>query len=129
MNYSDEALKLLYLKRIEINYSQREVAEYLGISQSTFSKLEKGNTILDINRYFHICTFLDIDPIQILHEVFSHDLNEDFKLESQSRKRSDSEDAKKDVKYFKMLIHEKDKYIDQLEKSIELLRTLVKKEL
>lgn len=39
----DEIIEIIKGERIRKNLKQKEVAKYLGMSQSTYSKIEKGN--------------------------------------------------------------------------------------
>ena len=48
------------------NYSQEYIAERLGISQVSYSRVETGQTKMDLNRLQDIAKVLDIDPIFLL---------------------------------------------------------------
>lgn len=41
---------------------QSEIAAHLGISQSSYAKLENGNTGLSLERFMQIANFLNTDP-------------------------------------------------------------------
>ncbi len=48
------------------NYKQEYMAEKLGISQVSYSRVENGLTKLDLNRLSDIAHVLDVDPIFLL---------------------------------------------------------------
>ena len=48
------------------NLSQEFVAQKLGISQESYSRLENGQTKLDLKRLQDIATVLEIDPTLLL---------------------------------------------------------------
>lgn len=48
------------------NISQEEVADYLNISQSAYSRIEKGETGSWLNSIDRICDFFEIKPEELL---------------------------------------------------------------
>jgi len=48
------------------NYSQDYMAERLGISQVSYSRIEKGQTKLDLQRMQQIAAVLEVDPVMLL---------------------------------------------------------------
>ena len=51
--------------RLKKGFSQEYVAEYLGISQSQFSKLENGDISFRINELTNLIELLDLNPLEI----------------------------------------------------------------
>lgn len=48
--------------RLEKRISQESLAHYLDITQSSFAKIEKGQTHLTITNFIKICNCLELDP-------------------------------------------------------------------
>ena len=48
------------------NYTQEYMAQQLGISQKTYSKIEHDRTKLDKEQLNSIARILDIDPVKLL---------------------------------------------------------------
>lgn len=48
------------------NYSQEHMAEKLGISQVSYSRVESGQTKMDLKRLHDIAKVLEIDPVFLL---------------------------------------------------------------
>jgi len=48
------------------NYSQEYLADRLGISQVSYSRIEKGQTKLDLERMQQIAAVLEVDPMMLL---------------------------------------------------------------
>ncbi|MCK9453431.1 MAG: helix-turn-helix domain-containing protein [Bacteroidales bacterium] len=48
------------------NYSQEYMAEHSGISQVSYSRIESGQTKLDIQRMEQIASVLEVDPVMLL---------------------------------------------------------------
>ncbi len=49
------------------NFSQEYMAELLGITQGSYSKIEKGQTKLDIDRFQLIAGVLNVEPVFLLN--------------------------------------------------------------
>lgn len=62
MNIGNNIRKL----REKRNYSQEYVAHMLQVSQSTFSKIEKGQVRIDIHRLIKLANVLDVSPESLL---------------------------------------------------------------
>lgn len=54
------------VERIRKNYTQEYVADEIGISQSQYSRLEKGEISLDIEKVGKITKVLEISPQDII---------------------------------------------------------------
>jgi transcriptional regulator with XRE-family HTH domain len=55
-------LDTLRKARVKKKLSQENLADYLGMTQSSYAKIEKGQTHLTLNNLFKICKCLEIDP-------------------------------------------------------------------
>lgn len=60
--------KRIQKTRIEKKISQREMADFLGISLNYISKLENGKTKIDLKIFIKICNFLNISIYDVLNE-------------------------------------------------------------
>lgn len=60
--------KRIQTTRIEKKISQREMADFLGISLNYISKLENGKTKIDLKIFIKICNFLNISIYDVLNE-------------------------------------------------------------
>ncbi|PKP47463.1 MAG: XRE family transcriptional regulator [Bacteroidetes bacterium HGW-Bacteroidetes-11] len=49
------------------NFTQDFMAKGLGITQEAYSRLESGQTRIDVNRMEKIANILDIDPISLMN--------------------------------------------------------------
>lgn len=58
--------KLLAQRRDQIGLKQGELAEALGLSQSAYSRLESGESVLNLTQLRNVCTHLGITPAQVL---------------------------------------------------------------
>lgn len=58
-------IKLRHLRK-EKKLSQSEVAEALGVSQGAISYWEKGEKLPDLNTFWLLCQFLDVEPNYLL---------------------------------------------------------------
>ena len=69
MNAQSSNFKYSNLKLIrKVNKVKREsIAEYLGIKTVTYSKLERGEIKLTVDRLYEIAAFHKVEPIQILN--------------------------------------------------------------
>lgn len=55
--------------RKEKKYTQTDVANYLGIAQTSYSDIENGVAKLMVEDYLKICKFLDIDPVSLVKDT------------------------------------------------------------
>lgn len=64
----NEKIKLI---RKEKNYTQKDIASYLQIAQTSYSDIENGIARLGVDDYLKICKFLKIDPILLVKDTNS----------------------------------------------------------
>ena len=78
MNISAKIKKIRELK----GYSQEYVASELGISQAAYSKIEKNDKNLSIERIKTISLVLEIDPLELINfnvqNIFNNCKNDNF---------------------------------------------------
>jgi len=55
--------------RKEKHYTQTDIANYLGIAQTSYSDIENGVAKLMVEDYLRICKFLNIDPISLVKDT------------------------------------------------------------
>ena len=60
--------KRIQATRIENKISQKEMADFLGISLNYISKIENGKTNIDLKTFMKICDFLNISIYDVLNE-------------------------------------------------------------
>lgn len=107
--------------RVKKGITQEELAEKLSLSQSSYSKLENGETIIDIERLQEIANILNVP-------------NSDFIPHSDKRDKTQMYSVKGNkIEYFQVdgrkLLKEKSKRIKYLEKENNYLRKLLEKQL
>lgn len=61
--------------RLSKNYSQEALADELGISISTLSNLERGQTEFTVSRLYEVLAFLDITIFDFLKRIHKEELN------------------------------------------------------
>lgn len=102
---------ILRLSRSQKNYTQEYVAFKLGISQSQYNKIEKGDVQLTVERLVLIASVLELNKEDFLGKVF--DVN--FKHVQNINGNSDNEHNDhqgKDVTYYKMVaLHYEKKFL------------------
>lgn len=49
--------------------NQSDIAEALGVTQSSYAKMEKGQTKISLNRFIQIVDFLESDPAFFFKEI------------------------------------------------------------
>ena len=64
--------KRIQVTRMENNISQKEMADFLGISLNYISKLENGKTKIELKTFLKICDFLNISIYDVLNEKSDH---------------------------------------------------------
>ena len=77
MSYFTKYNSPLEIKRVTKGYSQQEMSEYLGITQSQYSRIEKGQT----NPAKHIkklSEILDCHPSEIFQGEIQKKIEDDF---------------------------------------------------
>lgn len=62
---NDFILKELIQLRNKLGYTQADIATYLNIHESSYRKIEQGKTILSLPRFFRLCDFFKVSPIQL----------------------------------------------------------------
>lgn len=68
--------------RKEKGFTQKEMAEKLGVSVVSYNKIERGETQLSIEKVYNIATVLNIDPATLLYPNFDQvKYNENLKKE------------------------------------------------
>ena len=53
--------------RERLYYSQEYIALKLQVSQNTYSKIELGYVRLTLERFFDICSVLEVDPAEVIN--------------------------------------------------------------
>ncbi|WP_338814993.1 helix-turn-helix domain-containing protein [Bernardetia sp. Wsw4-3y2] len=101
-------LKIAYLRK-EKKLSQTEIAEILGISQNAYSRIERGETKLTIDRIKEIATILKVPYT----ELITNDKNE---FTAMYQDISEQHEREKEV--IENQLKDKNKYIKELEKTI-----------
>ena len=54
------------LARLRKNYSQQNMADELNISQAAYSKLERDETVMSLERIYEIAEILEISPFSLM---------------------------------------------------------------
>ena len=62
-------LSHIKLRRIELEYTQKQVADKLNINQNMYSKIEKNQVRLTSEVFLLVCDALDIDACELLRSV------------------------------------------------------------
>lgn len=65
--------RLLTRRREELGLKQGTLAESIGLSQSAYSRLESGESVLNLSQLRNVCSQLRISPAQILHAADQHE--------------------------------------------------------
>jgi transcriptional regulator with XRE-family HTH domain len=66
--------KLLARRREQLGLKQGVVAEALGISQSAYSRLEAGESVLNLTQLRNVCTQLSVTPAQVLQAADQYEM-------------------------------------------------------
>ncbi len=66
---SQEICKRIRSVREIRHIKQSEMAEHLGLSQSSYAKIENGATKLSLDRFLQIAKYLDTDPDFYFREI------------------------------------------------------------
>ena len=61
----DFILKELIKLRTKLGYTQADIADFLTIHESSYRKIEQGKTMLSLTRFFQLCDFFKVSPIQL----------------------------------------------------------------
>jgi len=62
----NEIGELIRIQRVIKGYSQEYIANQLGMSQSAYSNMERGNTEVSANRLCEIADLLEVPPLLLL---------------------------------------------------------------
>jgi transcriptional regulator with XRE-family HTH domain len=90
------------------NYTQKYMAEGLGVTQNSYSLLENGKTEMDVNQLLQLAEILGVSPLMIVgRPVEIADIAGHFRISS--RGKPDSEIRKLETE-----LEEKDKLIKEL---------------
>lgn len=54
--------------RKQKHYTQKDIASYLNLAQTSYSDIENGIARLTVEDYLKICKFLEIDPIALVKD-------------------------------------------------------------
>lgn len=60
--------KRIQTTRMKNKISQKEMADFLGISMNYISRLENGKTKIELKTFIKICDFLNISIYDVLNE-------------------------------------------------------------
>ena len=71
-NYFHENLKFI---RKSLNFSQKEISNYLKVNPASYSNYETGRRQPDLDTLIKICDFLNIEIDKLLTENLSNDIN------------------------------------------------------
>jgi transcriptional regulator with XRE-family HTH domain len=66
--------KLLAQRREQLGLKQGALAEALGISQSAYSRLEAGESVLNLTQLRNVCTQLGVTPAQVLQAADQYEM-------------------------------------------------------
>lgn len=120
-------------RRVESGFSQKEMAEKLGMDRTTYRGLEKGRTKLINSRIKDIADHLDITTEEIVlgytPEPDSIKAFEDYKADYNNRLKSMKENYEniiaaksKELEVLKTLVHEQAERIKDKDEMIALLK-------
>ena len=59
--------RLLVQRREQLGLKQGALAEAMGLSQSAYSRLESGESVLNLSQLRNVCAQLGLSPAQVLH--------------------------------------------------------------
>lgn len=96
------------------NFTQEYMADRLGIAQMSYSRLENGQTKMDLNRLQQIAQILEVDPFALM----SFDENYVFNSCQQSGKITNQYNGLAEAERNTFI-----KRIEELEKEVERLMT------
>ncbi|WP_081073477.1 helix-turn-helix domain-containing protein [Burkholderia stagnalis] len=73
VSYSALVGKLLVQRREQIGLKQGELAAALGLSQSAYSRLESGESVLNISQLRRVCGLLHTTSAEVLQEADAYE--------------------------------------------------------
>ena len=59
--------RLLVHRREQLGFKQGTLAQAIGLSQSAYSRLESGDSVLNLSQLRNVCEQLGLSPAQLLH--------------------------------------------------------------
>jgi len=101
--YIDRIIELRKSKSL----MQKQIADKLGMTQVSYSKIETGKTELTLDRLFKIADILDVNVIELINPDFN-EANFSKELKEENVYLSDR------IEEFKLRIKEKDNFIEAL---------------
>ncbi|GGB83844.1 hypothetical protein GCM10007424_24830 [Flavobacterium suaedae] len=60
-------LDILWRARVNQKISQENIAEYLKLTQSSYAKIERGETTLTLSNFLKICSYLKLKPQEVFN--------------------------------------------------------------
>ena len=110
------------------NYTEDYMASELGISQSAYSKLEKGKIKIDAERLFRISVILNINVEELSPHAnnltnLANGVHQNHVIDDNSAKPVNSHSSEREL--YEKLISEKDKRIVEKQETISLLKELL----
>lgn len=135
-------LKITHIRK-QKKLSQTDVADVLGISQNAYSRIERGETKLTVDRIKQIAKVLDVKYYDLLSGASAHIdsgeseqieiLKEELRLANLKRLQDIKEISKRktteymeEKKLLKEMIKEKEKVISLLEDKVKMLEEQLK---
>lgn len=128
-------LKATHVKITELRkqkkLSQVETAELLGISQNAYSRIERGETRLTIDRIKQIATLFKVPYIELITDKKGEfkDMHQDISVHHEKEKEVLENEIKEKNKYIKKLestISDKEKIITDKDLITSLLQEKIK---
>jgi len=66
--------KLLVHRREQLGMKQGDVAGAIGLSQPAYSRLESGDSVLNLTQMRKVCAHLQLTPAQVLHAADDYEI-------------------------------------------------------
>jgi transcriptional regulator with XRE-family HTH domain len=110
------------------NYTEEYMASQLGISQSAYSKIEKGKIKIDAERLFRLCTILSVSVDELsphANNLPNHVNGVTFSNHGAGKETADATVSKTEREFYEKLISEKDKLISEKQETISLLKEML----
>lgn len=109
--------KNIYRKRIEKGYSQSQIASMMKISQTSYQKIEKGDTSLVSGRLIQLAAILDLTEAELVLGYLPEEKKNSQKLEELQRETLLNESSLREN--FGRILAEKERRIEELEEIIK----------
>lgn len=121
-NSTDNVLEKIRELRKKRGFSHENMADELHISQAAYSKIEKNETKLTVDRLFHIAEILeapvyellDVTPNNIYNQQNFYDASVRYQ-DIQNLYQENMEKSEKIEKLYEERLKDKDKMIEQLQ--------------